>query len=130
MSKPVQLNWWVDRGTNVALVIFSLRRFNGLSGAVTFVVITYMLSEMHPMGNINHDASRGAICTNTVTSVSNQSGGSGACFGSLWAVQAGKLSVPAGVCTIMYVTVEITFESNPAENITLEEEREKDTKCT
>ena len=110
MSKPVQLNWWVDRGTNVALVIFSLQRFNGLSGAVTFMVITYMLSEMHPMGDINHDASIGAVSTNTMTSVSDRRGRSRACFSSRCAVRAEKLSVPASICTVMKVEGKITFE--------------------
>ena len=63
------LNWWVERGTNVALVV--LIRCSSLSGAVAFMVITYVLSEMHPMSYINHDVSRGAVCTSSVTSVSN-----------------------------------------------------------
>ena len=71
MNKLIQFNWWVDRGANVTLVIFSLRGYNGLSGAVTFMVITHVLSEMHPMSYINHDVSRGAVCTSSVTSVSN-----------------------------------------------------------
>ena len=80
-----------------------LGNWAGLSGAVSFVIITHMFSEMHPMSNINHDASVGTVGTNTMTSMSDKRGRSRACFGLRWAVQARKLSVPASICTIMKV---------------------------
>ena len=88
----------------------TLANWAGLSGAVSFVIITHMFSEMHPMSNINHDASVGTVGTNTMTSMSDKRGRSRACFGLRWAVQARKLSVPASICTVMKVEGKITFE--------------------
>ena len=87
-----------------------LRIGAGLSGTVPFVFITHMFSEMHPLGNIYHDASIGTVSTNAMTPISDQGGGSRAYFNLRLSVQARVPSAPASVCTVMEVVGQIIVE--------------------
>ena len=75
---------------------------SSLSGAITSMIITDMLSKMHPMSYVNHYASSRAVSACAMTSVPNKRGRRRICFDS-----------PAGVgiCRVMYQAAEITLGS-------------------